>query len=125
MDTTPPAPTNRVELLTVERASWIPAKDSGILTVWPDFSVPEGWERQGWTERIEPVLVSQPDGRQIEASAHISMTHIHFLDPSASLDQIWRLRVWFTDRAKGDVPVGSRILVAPEIRDAILPRNPA
>jgi len=124
MDTSSPAPIDRVELLTVERATWMSAKGFGLLTVWPDFAVPGGWERHGWTERIEPVLVIQPDGHQVEAAAHIGMSHIHYFDASGGGD-IWRLRIWFTDRAQNDVPVGSRILVAPEVRDAILPRNAA
>jgi hypothetical protein len=53
------------------------------------------------------------------------MTHLNIPDPSVSIDKRWRLTVWLTDRTKEDVPVGSRILVSQEVRDAMLPPNAA
>ena len=112
-----------VELLTVKDTSWFPARNTQVLVLRPDFPVPESWTRHSSTERIEPIVIAKPDGQRIEATAHISMSHINISDPEVSIDERWRIKVWFTDRAEDDVPIGSRILVTEQLRDAILPAN--
>ena len=106
----------RVELLTVEGAS----KLGHLLIVRPDFSMPQGWEKHGWTERTESVLVVKPDGQQVDATAQIGMTHLNIRDPDAPIDMRWRLKLFFTNMSQENLPVGSKILVSEEIRDAIL-----
>ena len=115
----------RVELLTVEDTFWLCRNGVAMLILHPDFSVPQGWEQRGWSQRIEPVIIAKPDGQQIEATAQINMTHLNIPDPSVSIDRRWRLTVWLTDCTKDDVPVGSKIFVSQEVRDAILPHNAA
>jgi len=105
----------RVELLTVEGAS----KLGPLLIVRPDFSIPDGWEKHGWTERTESVIVMKPDGQQVDATAQLGMTHLNIRDPDAPINMRWRLKVLFTNMAEEDLPVGSKILVSGEIRDAI------
>jgi hypothetical protein len=110
----------RVELLTVSDTSWLPAKNTQLLILRPNFPCSEGWRRQGQLERIENVTIVRPDGHQIEATAHISTSHVNIADPYAPIEERWRITVWFTDRPKDDVPIGSKILVSQEVRDAIL-----
>jgi hypothetical protein len=110
---------NRVELFTVADTFWLGGNDFSLLILHPDFSVPQ----QGWSQRTEPVLVVKPDGQRIEATAQFNMTHFNISDPGVSIDRRWRLKVSLTDRKKEEIPIGSKILVSKEVRDAILPRN--
>jgi hypothetical protein len=110
---------NRVELFTVADTFWLGGSDFSLLILHPDFSVPQ----QGWTQRTEPVLVVKPDGQRIEATAQFNMTHFNISDASVSIDRRWRLTVSLTDRKKEEIPIGSKILVSKEVRDAILPGN--
>ena len=114
-----------VELLTVEDTSWLPAKNTQILILRPDFPVSNAPGSLGKQDRLEPVVIARPDGQQVEATAHISVAHVNIRDPEAPIGMRWRITVWFTDRPKDDVPIGSRILVSQEVRDAILPHNAA
>jgi hypothetical protein len=114
----------RVELFTVEDTFWLGQNGVSMLILHPNFSVPQGWEQRGWSQRTEAVVVVKPDGQQIDATAQINMTHLN-IPTSTSIDERWRLTVWLSDRTKDDVPVGSRIFVSPEVRDAILPQNAA
>ena len=115
----------RVELFTVTDTSWLPAKNTQLLILRPDFPVTDGWRQLGKFEHIVTVVIVKPDGSQFEATAHISTSHINIADPYAPIEERWRITVWFTDRPKDDVPIGSRILVSQELRDAILPHNAA
>lgn len=72
------------------------------------------------------MTIVKPDGTSFEAMAQITMAHRnirHSEDVPVKewLDQAWRIRIWFMNRPEADIPDGSQILVAPEIRDAILP----
>jgi hypothetical protein len=113
----------QVELLTVKDTFWLGRNGATMLILIPDFSIPPGWEQHGWSQRQEPVVVLKPNGQQIEATAQINMTHLNIPDPSVSIDKRWRLTVWLTDRTKEEIPLGSKILVPPQIRDAIIPPN--
>jgi hypothetical protein len=108
---------SRVELLTVENSFQI----SGLgVVIIPDFSVPDGWQH-----RKESVTVATPDGEQFEAIAQFNIWHFNIPDPEVSDDRRWRVVVLLPDRTKDELPAGSRIMVSPELRDAILPHNAA
>jgi hypothetical protein len=104
---------NTVELLTVEDCFEISGR--GVVAI-PNFSVPHGWK-----DRIDTVVVAKPDGRQYEAVARFVMSHFNLVDPKASVDKSWRVVVLLSDRMRQELPVGSKILVSPQVRDAILP----
>jgi len=114
---------DRVCLLTVEHTTWLKRPGVQMLILRPDFSVPPGWSTQGWRERTEPVSVVRHDGRELEATAQIRMTHLNSRDPEAPLGLIWRLTLWLTDRTAAEVPEGSRIFVSHEVKNAILPAS--
>lgn len=103
---------NRVELFTVEDSFNI---GRGVVVVTPDFSVPDGWK-----DRIDSVTVVKPDGERYEATAQFSMSHTLIRDAQVSSDRRWRVVVLLPDRTRDDVPSGSRILVSPEVKAAIL-----
>jgi len=84
--------------------------------------MPRDWEKKGWSERREAVVVVRPDGAEIGATAQINMKHLSIRGP-VKLRDCWRITVWLTDRTEDDVPVGSKILVSQEIRDALLPND--
>ena len=108
---------SRVELLTVQDCFLI--EERGVVVI-PDFSVPDGWK-----DRTETVTVTSPNGHQYETAAQLSMSHFLLLDPKAPIDKRWRVVVLLLNRKKEELPVGSKILVSQEIRDALLPRNVA
>jgi hypothetical protein len=106
---------SRVELLTIEDLFLIEGR--GVVVI-PDFSVPDGWK-----DRTDTVVVTKPDGQQYEATAQFSMSHFRMLDPKTSIDKRWRVVVMLLNGKKEELPVGSKILVSQEIRDALLPHN--
>lgn len=67
-------------------------------------------------------MIVKPDGRNIEATAEITLQHFNIQDPDASIDRRWRVGLYLTDAKKDDVPIGSEILASQEIRDALLPK---
>jgi len=107
----------RLQLLTVEDTFWIEGNAVPMLIIHPNFSVPRG----GWQSRTETVVVMRPDGQMIDATAVISMTHFNIPEPSVPIDKRWRVCMRLTNRTKEEVPIGSRILVSQELRDALLP----
>jgi len=86
-----------------------------MLVIKPNFSIPEAWEN-----RTEKVLVITPDGLRLEASGEFSSTHVNISDPTAPIDQRWRITLWLTDRTKDEVPIGSKIFVSQELKDALV-----
>ena len=90
-----------------------------MLILFPEFPVPKGWKDRAWNERKETVAVLRPDGTELEATAQINTSHLDIPDPKFHGSR-WKITVQLTDRTKGEVPVGSRILVSPEVRNAIL-----
>ena len=117
----------RVALITAERTFCLRSDlhpERCVLIVHPDLSIPPG----GWKDRTEAVTVVRPDGREFEASAQISLSHINFKMSERHLttaDQRWRVTVLFQGLTTDDVPDGSKILVSPETRDALLPKTVA
>jgi|SRR6187431_2752397 hypothetical protein len=108
---------NTVELLTVEDSFQITGR--GVVLV-PDFSVPVGW-----TNRTETVLVEQPCGTRYEALAQFNLSHFNLIDRNAPVDKRWRIVVLLPGLAKEEVPPGSKIFVASEVRDAVISDNTA
>ncbi|MDR0777037.1 MAG: hypothetical protein LBE81_10440 [Azonexus sp.] len=105
---------NRVELLTVTEGFQL----SGIgLMLTPDFAVPPGWKNI--SEEIWALL---PDGTEFKAQAQFNKWHFNFgRTPTAEQQQrAWRIFVSLPEANKMDVPAGSRLLVSPELRLAIL-----
>jgi len=101
-----------VEALTVE-GTYLIAPNT--LVIRPCFSVPEG----GWAKRTEKILVVRPDGEKFDATAEIATTHLNIPDPTVPIEKRWRVTIWLTDRTEDEVPVGSKILASPEVRDAL------
>jgi hypothetical protein len=105
-------PDDRVELLTVEDRFQL----SGVgLVLVPDFSVPDGWRNIE-----ETVQLCRPDGTMLEAVAQLNMTHFNIRDPKADLDKRWRIVVRLPAVEKGQVPVGSRLLVSADTRGRVI-----
>src|SRR4051794_12757163 len=111
----------RFELMTVEHAWLLERPGVHMLILSPHFLMPAGWEKKGWRERNESVLVVRPDGTEIEANAQINVTHLN-ISGLVPLRERWPITIWLTDRNTEEVPVGSKILVSREVRDAILPK---
>lgn len=104
-----------VELFSIEDCFLIEARGAIVI---PTFSVPNGWK-----DRTETVTVKKPDGQRYETTAQFSMSHFRPVNPKASLDERWRVVVLFPNGKKEELPVGSKILVSREIRNAILPHR--
>ena len=104
----------RVELLTIEDCFQI----SGFgVVLLPDFSVPGG----RWQDREDTVVIAKPDGQDFQATARFGLSHFNIADPKVSIDRRWRVTVSFPGRTKDELPIGSKILVSSEVREAILP----
>ena len=114
----------RVELLVVER-TW--EARPGMLVLRPNLPVPRALalkeEDLVAVERTESVVVARPDGQELLATAEIRITHVHISDPDAPIEERWRITIWLTDRTAAEVPAGSKLLVARETREAILPAS--
>jgi hypothetical protein len=104
-----------VELLTVEDSFQI--TERGVVVV-PDFEVPNGWKN-----RTETVVVVRPDGQRHEVTGEFSMSHFKPLDPKAPIDKRWRIELMLRDYMKNELPIGSKILVSHQTREAILSRG--
>jgi len=107
---------NQVELLTVEGCF---GSGPGVH-LYPHFPVPHA----EWHERTEVVVVEKPDGQQFKARASFGVVHFNIAG-QASLDERWRVVVGLPACSTDEVPVGSKILVPREIRDALLAQTDA
>jgi hypothetical protein len=105
-----------VELLIVEDTFQIEGRG---LVILPNFSVPE----TGWKNRAVTVSVMMPNGDQFDATARFDVEHFSFRDPTVPADRRWRVAVVFQDRSKEEIPIGSKILVHPELRSELLSEN--
>ena len=113
----------RVELLTVEGTLELRPK-AQMLIIYPRLRAPKDWDKRGWGERTEPVVVIRPDGSEIEATAQFKTT-VASCRAFVPIEERMFVTMWLTDRTAEEVPDGSRILVLREVRDAILPENVA
>ena len=115
-----------VELFTVEDAILLGGhKSPSMLMLQPTFPKPQGWRHSVHTP--EPVLIVKPDGQRVHATARIGLSYPHRYNrnPVVSTDRDLRITVWFSDLSEEDVPVGSKIMISQEIRDAIQPNHAA
>ena len=95
-----------------------------VLIVYPNLSVPP----TGWKARSETVAILTPDGREFEATAQISLSHLNIKMEDrhlSTLDERWRVTISFQGMTSDAVPDGSKILVSHETRDALLPKTVA
>lgn len=111
---------DQLELLTVEHTFLISKPGIHMLVLSPKIILPKTWRERGWSERQEQVTVARPDGSRVTATAQLNMTHLNIRGGDVSLEARWPLTVWLTDLSEDEVPIGSRILVNPEVRAAIL-----
>ena len=109
-----------LELMTVERTLFLSRPGLQMLVLTPCLKVFMGRSAPELVQRQERVTVIRPDGSRIAATAQINTIHVNIADPHAPIEDRWPIRVWLTDRTEEDVPVGSRILVDPAVRAAIL-----
>jgi hypothetical protein len=107
-------------LMTVERTLFLSRPGLQMLVLTPCLKVFMGRSAPELVQRQERVTVIRPDGSRIAATAQINTIHVNIADPHAPIEDRWPIRVWLTDRTEEDVPVGSRILVDPTVRAAIL-----
>jgi len=108
------------ELLIVEHTFYLERPGVQMLVLSPTFTMPKNWSERGWSERKEPVTVQRPDGSTLPATAQINVTHLNIRGADVPLEARWPITVWLTDRTEEEVPIGSKILVDPEVRAAIL-----
>ena len=113
------------ELLTVEHTFFISRPGIQMLILSPTLTMPDNWSRVGWSERKEIVTVIRPDGTSLTATAQINMTHLNIRGPAVALKARWPITVWLTDRTEDEVPVGTRIMAASTVCDALLGYDPA
>ena len=111
----------RVPLITVEKTFCLRSDSQPercLLVIDPRLRVPP----DDWKERTETVSVLRPDGRQFEAAAQISLSHLNIKMEARdlSMDQRWKVTIVFQGLTSEDVPDGSKILVSHETRDALL-----
>jgi hypothetical protein len=108
------------ELMTVESTVFLCRPGLQMLVLTPCLKVPVDRGLQGLVQRQEQVTVVRPDGSSIAATAQINRIHVNIADPHAPIEDRWPIMVWLTDRTEDEVPVGSKILVDPAVRGAIL-----
>lgn len=89
------------------------------LTVVPDFPMPKGC----WSNIEEEVVVVTPAGESFNTLAQFNMTHFNFGGREVDLDKLWRVVVSLPYLEKPALPVGSRVLVRPELLHAITVGN--
>ena len=106
----------RVELLTVTDRFQI---DGAGIVLLPDFSVPSG----RWAARTESVRLVTPDGQSCETLATFDLSHFRISDPTVSIDRRWRVTIMLADMSSTEVPIGSKLFVSQEIRDALEPKS--
>jgi hypothetical protein len=109
-----------LELMTVERTLFLSRPGLQMLVLTPCLKVFMGRSAPELVQRQERVTVIRPDGSRIAATAQINTIHVNIADPHAPIEDRWPIRVWLTDRTEEEVPVGSKILVDPAVRAAIL-----
>lgn len=63
--------------------------------------------------------ISNPDGSTLEAQLNLHVAHFNIPDPTVPLERRWRIVPTFPDLDKDDVPIDSRVLVSPDVVEAI------
>ena len=85
------------------------------LTLIPDFPLPDGWQ-----SCAEDVTIETPAGQSFGAAANFNGTHFKLTDPNAPAERRLRVVISLPGMSKDRVPIGSRILVRPELRAALI-----
>jgi hypothetical protein len=86
------------------------------LTLIPDFPVPQ---HEKWKNFDTQVLIITPNGEQKEFQANFQRWHFNFGEPGVDISRRWRIVVSLPSASKEDAPVGSRVLVTPDIKQAL------
>ncbi|MEG3149544.1 hypothetical protein U1769_06555 [Sphingomonas sp. ZT3P38] len=103
---------DRAELLVVSDSFQISGQG---LVVVPDFtSIASEW-RGG----SEMATIQRPDGSSLVSRLNLYTAHFNIPDPTAPLENRWRIVPTFPDLQTGDVPIGSRVLVSKAVVEAI------
>jgi hypothetical protein len=102
---------DRVELMQVQECF---ALTHIGLTLVPDFPAHDKWNNFD-----TQVLVITPNGEQKEFQAKFQICHFNFRNPCVDISRRWRIVVSLPYASKEDVPVGSRVWVTPDIKQAI------
>jgi hypothetical protein len=84
------------------------------LTLAPDFPAHDKWKNLD-----TQVLVITPNGEQKEFQAKFQIWHFNFRDSGVDINRRWRIVVILPYASKDDVPVGSRICVTHDIKQAL------
>jgi len=84
------------------------------LTLVPDFPAHDKWNNFD-----TQVLVITPNGEQKEFQAKFQIWHFNFRGPAVDISRCWRIVVSLPNASKEDVPVGSRVLVTHDIKQAL------
>jgi len=104
---------DHVELMQVQERFAL--KRDG-LTLVPDFPAPNHGK---WNNFDTQVLVIMPSGEQKEFQANFQIWHFNFRDPGVDISRRWRIVVSLPYASKEDAPVGSRIWVTRDIKQAL------
>lgn len=105
--------TDKVELLTVEYVLALPR----YTALYPDFAVPFGVTGR-WKDRSETAVLQTPDGQQCSVNVEFSLTHHQVVDPK-DIDRSWRITALLMDFGGKSPPLGSKLFVSRESRDAL------
>ena len=107
----------RVELMQVEDTFMI---ESIGLVLAPFFELPPEGK---WENITDKVSIQAPDGREFLAEALFSVAHMNIKDPTVGASKRWPVLVSLRHTSKENVPVGSKVYVSQEIKNAITGRN--
>jgi hypothetical protein len=103
----------RVELLTVEDSFDITGR--GVI-ITPLFPLPA----KGWQSCQEPVTIVSPSGHEFDTTAQLNVEHFSFREPKNPPDSGWRVVLMIVGIPKEQLPIGSKVLVSSDVRDALL-----
>ena len=104
---------DRVELMQVEECF---ALEHIGLALTPDFPVSR---HEKWNDFDTQVLVITPNGEQKEFQANFQMWHFNFRGPGVDISRCWRIVVSLPNASIEDAPVGSRVWVTHDIKQAL------
>jgi hypothetical protein len=101
----------RVELMQVE--DYFALKHFG-LTLVPDFP-----SHDKWNNFDTRVLVITPNGEQKEFQAKFQRWHFNIPNPVVDIRRRWRIVVSLPYASREDVPIGSKVWVTRDIKQAL------
>jgi hypothetical protein len=101
-----------VKLLTV--AGSFQLKGRGVVVI-PNLPPPAA----GWKASSHTVVIVTPGGGSREVEARLEVWHFNIPDAAVAAQHGEGLVLSFPALTKNEVPIGSRIMVPPELRDVI------